>query len=801
MKKYWLVSFVLVLCMAAASFGMDKAALYDAIEQYEAGVKVSYDQLQMMRQAGYDFNYTPVNHELDLMGGPDDYGYMYIDNEEVEGPDWAWVDITATGLLVEGLADDNYVGPYAMGIDFPFYGDTYTDIYIQSNGTLSFFDAYVSLSNYEMPYAGWIPYEAMIAWFWDDLNANNGGEVYIEAVDMGDQMACVIQYVEYHDYWPSTGYCDFEIIMYEDGTILMMYDYISDDMNVDSCTNGIQNAMADIGLTYVYNNDPVGYPYSGLAVMYYLDEPPPPPDAWVYGYVTDGDTGDPIEGADVTVGGYMTLTDVDGYYETPAMFYAGEEVICMAEAGGYHGADDVLLLGVGGNQWDAALEPINVEADILIWQGDSTPESSVPVIDVLHDLGYTTYETTDYAAVDWGNYDYVFAFLGIYPNYYPVLTDSPEEAVMVDYLNGGGCLYVEGGDVFGYNSPANLLEALNVADAADGSGDLGWVTGVMGTWTDGWYMQYIGENSWIDRLTPGEGAVTVLTNEDVVTPYICGMVNDAGDYKNACFTFELGMLVDGDMGTVYDMVAGLMDWYVAAPPPPPDLEITLYPMEDIPQVPYMGCLPFEMAVVNNTMDAMMFDGWITVTFPDGWVAAPQYYRAGDIHIDGDGVRDWYLELCAPQCALEGIYTLNAYVGMLPDMTVIDWDCFDFEVLPMDGIAQHNENDWTIYGWGEDVDGDFTAGNAVPTEFSISEVYPNPFNPTTSISIALPSAAEMTVNVFNVTGQQVAVLANGRFAEGYHSFTFDANSLSSGIYFIQATVPGKMNDMRKVMLVK
>ena len=84
---------------------------------------------------------------------------------------------------------------------------------------------------------------------------------------------------------------------------------------------------------------------------------------------------------------------------------------------------------------------------------------------------------------------------------------------------------------------------------------------------------------------------------------------------------------------------------------------------------------------------------------------------------------------------------------------------------------------------------------------MDDVYPNPFNPMTSVNIGLPSASELQVTVYNVTGQQVATLASGRYAEGYHHFTFDASNLSSGMYFIQAVVPGQMNQMRKVMLVR
>lgn len=98
-------------------------------------------------------------------------------------------------------------------------------------------------------------------------------------------------------------------------------------------------------------------------------------------------------------------------------------------------------------------------------------------------------------------------------------------------------------------------------------------------------------------------------------------------------------------------------------------------------------------------------------------------------------------------------------------------------------------------------GEATAEVELPSEYALSQAYPNPFNPSTAVAISLPEAAELNVTVFNVMGQQVAELANGQFNAGVHTLTFDASGLSSGIYFIQAEVPGQLNELRKVTLMK
>ncbi|MDP8205429.1 MAG: T9SS type A sorting domain-containing protein [Candidatus Electryonea clarkiae] len=92
-------------------------------------------------------------------------------------------------------------------------------------------------------------------------------------------------------------------------------------------------------------------------------------------------------------------------------------------------------------------------------------------------------------------------------------------------------------------------------------------------------------------------------------------------------------------------------------------------------------------------------------------------------------------------------------------------------------------------------------NIKPAGFSISSVYPNPFNSLSTIKFALPNLSEISISAFNSLGQQVAILATGRYSAGNQDVVFNASELSSGIYFIHASVPGKMDDVKKVVLVR
>ncbi|MBS1262240.1 MAG: hypothetical protein MAG453_01582 [Calditrichaeota bacterium] len=56
-------------------------------------------------------------------------------------------------------------------------------------------------------------------------------------------------------------------------------------------------------------------------------------------------------------------------------------------------------------------------------------------------------------------------------------------------------------------------------------------------------------------------------------------------------------------------------------------------------------------------------------------------------------------------------------------------------------------------------------------------------------------------MYNGRGRQVARLADGSFPAGRHRFTFDASALASGLYFVRATAPGRLDETRKIMLVR
>ena len=85
-------------------------------------------------------------------------------------------------------------------------------------------------------------------------------------------------------------------------------------------------------------------------------------------------------------------------------------------------------------------------------------------------------------------------------------------------------------------------------------------------------------------------------------------------------------------------------------------------------------------------------------------------------------------------------------------------------------------------------------------FELEQNYPNPFNPSTNIAFRLNNASQVVLTVYNVLGQQITELLNGKMDAGVHSVQFNAATLPTGIYFYELKVDGN-SQIRKMNLIK
>jgi hypothetical protein len=94
---------------------------------------------------------------------------------------------------------------------------------------------------------------------------------------------------------------------------------------------------------------------------------------------------------------------------------------------------------------------------------------------------------------------------------------------------------------------------------------------------------------------------------------------------------------------------------------------------------------------------------------------------------------------------------------------------------------------------------------LPTEFSLSENYPNPFNPSTRLILAVPATAHVDAAIYDLLGRKVRILINSDVEAGYQTLEWNGSSennlpVAGGMYFLRVT-SGKYSEVRKLLLMK
>jgi len=135
-----------------------------------------------------------------------------------------------------------------------------------------------------------------------------------------------------------------------------------------------------------------------------------------------------------------------------------------------------------------------------------------------------------------------------------------------------------------------------------------------------------------------------------------------------------------------------------------------------------------------------------------------------------------------------INNVNAFIGA--------WGIFMF---PSKKIIASNKEDglWVVQLQNTT---DIKLNSSVVTEYSLSQNFPNPFNPKTVISYELPVTGNAKLKVFDVLGNEVAVLVNEKQNPGSYSVEFDGSSFASGVYFYKLTA-GDFVETKRMILLK
>jgi Secretion system C-terminal sorting domain/FG-GAP-like repeat len=211
-------------------------------------------------------------------------------------------------------------------------------------------------------------------------------------------------------------------------------------------------------------------------------------------------------------------------------------------------------------------------------------------------------------------------------------------------------------------------------------------------------------------------------------------------------------------------------------------------------------------IYNQSSSPGTGEYWTEVVLPSGYIYGPIDFSTltlgpWETFAPNEPFAQW-----VPAYAPAGIYEFVMHLGLFPN-AIIATDSFEFEKLAGANATTLPESAWSIDDWKNEaweLAGVPTADDVVPplpTDYAVSPAHPNPFNAATTISVTLPDAAVLNVSIYNVNGRQVAQLANGQFNAGKHTLTFDGSNLASGLYFVRASAPGELNEMRKIVLMK
>lgn len=208
-------------------------------------------------------------------GGPDAYGYTWKDSNEPGGPTYQWLDITQTGTQVNGLGDDNFVGPIQIGFVFSYYWYTESKVWVGSNGYIEFGPGNLAANFPAIPMAGGV--NNYIAGLTSDLTflgSGNPGQVFYWA---NNDTFC-IEYVNV-PYWSPgfpgyTGSNTFEIILCKaDSSITVNFQSFTVGGSISNYTSGIENSIGNMGLQPLSGQPPQQaytikyyYPPTSLAI-------------------------------------------------------------------------------------------------------------------------------------------------------------------------------------------------------------------------------------------------------------------------------------------------------------------------------------------------------------------------------------------------------------------------------------------------------------------------------------------------------------------------------------------------------
>jgi hypothetical protein len=183
---------------------------------------------------------------------------------------------------------------------------------------------------------------------------------------------------------------------------------------------------------------------------------------------------------------------------------------------------------------------------------------------------------------------------------------------------------------------------------------------------------------------------------------------------------------------------------------------------------------FKLTVKNNTEDNV--SGTLTFTGYAGYDCDPANSLVAKAraktYVPGETVQYYFFKV--PNAVGPGQYSTSVG-GTLGGLDL--FCCMNTDCIQCSPFRTGENTEWSL----EEID---RPEAALPTATALHQNYPNPFNAETNISFSLADAGNVTLNVYDLSGRLVTTLVDGQMGAGEHVVSWDASSVSSGVYFLR-----------------
>ena len=306
-------------------------------------------------------------------------------------------------------------------------------------------------------------------------------------------------------------------------------------------------------------------------------------------------------------------------------------------------------------------------------------------------------------------------------------------------------------------------------------------------------------------LDPGETSNLIVTLENIGG---AAATNVAATLS----TTDSYITINDNSGTYGDILSGstadnTADPYnVTAAPGTPNGHVVEFYLNISADGGYTNVDTFYLTVGQQTMHVNSIDMSLELTKTAGphrfyeATATVTIVDAGDSPIEGAMVYGQWSRQTSDSDS--GPTDVNGQVALTSDEAKNPTDWFKFCVTDVTKDGWVYDPDTNV----ETCDSIKVEGSAkvtadiIPTFFSLSQNYPNPFNPETDISFAIPTDCKVTLEVYNLLGQKVETLVEGKQSAGVYTIRWNAVDVPSGVYFYRITA-GEYTAANKMILMK